>query len=376
MHILKRYIFEMDGCIRILGLIILLILGCAEQSEDMACCDNVPSRFGMVAPNTPDGMIWIPGSTFDMGGEVADFMRDWPMSARSRADERPVHQVEVDGFWISRTPVTNEEFSKFVEETGYITTAEKKPELEEIMKGLPSGTPPPSTDMLVPASMVFTPPESKVSLNNVLQWWRWQKDANWRQPEGPSSTIDDRMDHPVVQVSYYDAQAYAEWKGMSLPTEAQWEFAARGGLDNKVFTWGDKPVSEKKPRINIWQGSFPNKNTEADGFFSTSPVCTFAPNGYGLYDMSGNVWEWVSDWYHSDAYAIAKGKGVVKNPTGSATSYDPDEPYLSKRVIRGGSFLCNDSYCSGYRPAARMKTSPDTSANHTGFRLVKNIKGI
>jgi formylglycine-generating enzyme required for sulfatase activity len=352
---------------------LLFFLGLNSEAQVQACCDQVPSRFGAVAPAVPEGMIWIPGDIFAMGGEVASFMKSWPMSARSRPDERPVHSVELDGFWMSRTPVTNAEFSEFIEATGYVTTAEKAPELEEIMKGLPPGSPPPSKEMLIPASMVFTPPASKIGLQNALQWWRWQADANWRQPEGPGSSITNRMDHPVVQVSYYDAQAYADWKGMSLPTEAQWEYAARAGLDEKMFIWGDEPMSEEAPRINIWQGTFPHKNTEADGFFATSPVETFAPNGYGLYDMSGNVWEWVADWYHVDAYAMRKGQGVVKNPAGPAASYDPDEPYLGKRVIRGGSFLCNDSYCSGYRPAARMKTSPDTSSNHTGFRVVKNI---
>ena len=362
---------KVDILIWILG--IVLSVNYAVKAQVQACCENMPNRFNSVTSAIPEGMIWIPGDTFKMGGKVAIFMKDWPMSARSRPDERPVHSVELDGFWISRTPVTNAEFTKFVEKTGYITTAEKAPEIEEIMKGLPPGTPPPAADLLVPASMVFTPTKEEIPLQNVLQWWRWQQGANWREPEGPGSSITNRMDHPVVQVSYYDAKAYAEWKDMSLPTEAQWEYAARAGLDEKVFIWGDEPVNEEEPRINIWQGTFPYKNTVADDFFGTSPVETFAPNGYGLYDMSGNVWEWVADWYHIDAYAMRKGQDVVKNPTGPAASYDPDEPYLGKRVIRGGSFLCNDSYCSGYRPAARMKTSPDTSSNHTGFRLVKNI---
>lgn len=343
------------------------------HAQTPACCEQMPSRFGAIESTAPKGMIWLPGDTFTMGGEVADFMKAWPYGARSRPDERPVHRVELDGFWISRTPVTNAEYMEFVEATGYVTTAEKAPDLEELMKGMPPGSPPPAAAFLVPASMVFTAPEAEVSLQNVLQWWRWQEGANWREPEGPGSSITNRMDHPVVQVSYYDAQAYAEWRGMSLPTEAQWEFAARAGVEQAMFVWGNEPVKEEAPRINIWQGDFPHRNTVADGYESTSPVTAFAPNGYGLYDMSGNVWEWVADWYHVDAYAMRKGAEPVKNPQGPAASFDPDEPYLGKRVIRGGSFLCNDSYCSGYRPAARMKTSPDTSSNHTGFRLVKNV---
>ena len=356
---------------------LLLSISCSnadkeELVETLSCCEGAPSRFGISSSSFSDEMIWIEGGEFTMGGEVADFMRKWPYGARSRSDERPLHQVKLDGFWISRTPVTNHDFKQFVDKTGYVTTAEKIPRLEDIMKGLPPGTPPPSAEMLVPASMVFTSPDKVVPLNNVLSWWRWQKGANWKQPEGPGSSIDNRMDHPVVQVSYYDAQAYADWKGFDLPTEAQWEYAARGGHDQRIFTWGNNPIKQGEAPINIWEGSFPNQNTLEDGYLTTSPVFAFTPNDYGLYDMSGNVWEWVSDWYHDRAYSMRKKEEPVINPIGPDTSYDPAEPYLSKRVIRGGSFLCNDSYCSGYRPAARMKTSPDTSANHTGFRLVKN----
>ena len=345
-----------------------------SKSEALPCCDAMPSRFASSDLNTTQykGMVWIPGGTFEMGGEVAEFMNEWPYFARSRNDERPIHPIELSGFWISETPVTNQEFKDFVDATGYQTTAEKAPTLEEIMPLLPPGTPPPPKEALVAASLVFKAPSYSVSLNNALAWWEWKPKANWKQPEGPGSTIKNRMDHPVVHVSYYDALAYAEWKGMSLPTEAQWEYAARGGKEQMIFKWGNEPLSETSPSINTRQGKFPNQNTEADGYSATSPVKTFAPNGYGLYDMSGNVWEWVADWYHVDTYATrAKLKEPELNPQGPENSYDPQEPYLAKRVIRGGSFLCNDSYCSGYRPAARMKNSPDTSSNHTGFRVVK-----
>ena len=350
----------------------------ATKDGPLSCCDAAPSRFASTQAQSPqeEGMIWIPGGAFTMGAEVADFMMEWPYYARSRPDERPLNQITLSGFWISQTPVTNAEFKKFVDATGYITTAEKAPILEDIMKALPPGSPPPKEELLVPASLVFTQPKEAVSLEYALSWWRWQKDADWKHPEGPGSSIEGRMDHPVVQVSFYDAEAYAEWKGMRLPTEAEWEYAARGGHEQQLFTWGDEPITEGNPRVNIWQGNFPNENILEDQFKTTSPVLAFAPNDYGLYDMSGNVWEWVSDWYHNDAYELLKLESPsdtqIIDPQGPDQSYDPREPYLPKRVIRGGSFLCNDSYCSGYRPAARMKNSPDTSSNHMGFRLVKD----
>ena len=372
--ILKNYLSYIG-----ITILIILSISCSKDDEVINnnqisnCCDVMPPRYSVDKPDFADDMVWIPSGEFTMGAEVADFMRQWPYGARSRSDERPLRRIKLDGFWMSITPVTNKDFSEFIEATGYVTTAEKPVDIDEIMKGLPPGTKSPSPEALVPASMVFTSPDYPVKLNNVLTWWRWQKDANWRQPEGPGSSVENRMDHPVVQVSFYDVQAYAKWKGLELPTEAQWEYAARGGHDQRMFTWGDTPINPDNPEINIWQGSFPNNNTLEDGYEGTSPVTAFAPNDYGLYDMSGNVWEWVADWYHDRAYSIHMSDEPIVNPIGPSTSYDPDEPYLAKRVIRGGSFLCNDSYCSGYRPGARMKTSPDTSANHTGFRLVKNV---
>ena len=362
--------------------ITLTISSCGKQTNEVQqispgpppSCDKTPTRFDSSNIKSYEGMVWIPGGTFTMGGEIANFMEVWPYKARSRNDERPIHPVKLSGFWISKTPVTNREFKEFVDATGYQTTAEKTPTLAEIMPLLPPGAPPPPEELLVPASLVFQSPSDSVSLNNPLGWWQWRPEANWKQPEGPGSSILDRMDHPVVHVSYFDAVAYAEWKGMSLPTEAQWEYAARGGKEQMFFSWGNEPQSETSPRINTWQGEFPYKNTEADGYYGTSPVMTFSPNDYGLYDMSGNVWEWVADWYHVHTYMDnAKLGKPVLNPRGPSYSYDPLEPHSEKRVIRGGSFLCNDAYCSGYRPAARMKNTPDTSTNHTGFRVVKNI---
>lgn len=372
---LNPYSLKINAQLSLKNSIIILfsfLFGLPIHSALLPCCDTTPSRFESIPSEPPTGMIWIPGGTFVMGGQIEECMKEWPSIAQSRDDERPLHTVQLDGFWISETPVTNAEFKLFVEATGYKTTAEKVPLIEEIMASLPPGTPPPPKELLVPASLVFTPPDEAISLRDPFAWWRWQKDANWRQPEGPNSSIENRLNHPVVHVSYLDALAYAQWKNMSLPTEAQWEYAARGGKHQETFIWGNEPLVENTGVINIWEGQFPHKNTESDGYSGTSPVKNFKPNDFGLYDMAGNVWEWVADWYHPDAYKIQAAKASNLNPQGPAYSYDPNEPYAQKRVLRGGSFLCNDAYCSGYRPAARMKNAPETSTNHTGFRLVKN----
>ena len=325
------------------------------QEEPKSCCGVLPSRFPVPVP--PE-MVWIPGGEFTMGGH----------GRFARPDELPLHRVRLDGFWISRTPVTNDEFSRFVEATGYVTTAERAPTAEELLKNAPPGTPSPPEEFLIAASLVFRPTDQPVPLNNPLVWWEWKAGADWRHPEGPDSSIEGRGDHPVVHVSWFDAQAFCQWKGGRLPTEAEWEYAARGGLDEKENVWGDDPIDPEK--CNIWQGRFPVTNSEQDGFYFTSPVRQFEPNGYGLYDMAGNVWEWVGDWYRPDTYAHDATNAVTVNPTGPSDSYDPMEPYTAKRGTRGGSFLCNDDYCSGYRPSARMKTSPDTSLIHTGVRCV------
>lgn len=332
------------------------------QETNMSCCGNLPSRFGTPKVVAPEGMVWIPGGEFTMGWD-GEF---------GRGDEVPLHRVKLDGYWIKRTPVTNADFKEFIDATGYVTTAEKKPEMAEIMKGLPPGAQPPPESALIAASMVFTPPGYPVGLNNPLVWWQWKAGANWNQPKGPGTTIEKIMDHPVVHVSWYDAEAYAKWRKMSLPTEAQWEYAARGGHEQRLNVWGDEPVTQGAARINVWEGTFPNRNYKKDGFYGTSPVMAFAPNDFGLYDMAGNVWEWTADWYHIDAYRMRARNAISENPKGPLISHDPMEPHMPKRTTRGGSFLCNDAYCSGYRPAARMKTSPDTSLNHTGFRVVFN----
>jgi formylglycine-generating enzyme required for sulfatase activity len=238
-------------------------------------------------------------------------------------------------------------------------------------KQLPPGTPRPPADKLVPGSLVFTPPPTAVPTTNVARWWTWTPGANWRHPEGPASDLNGRDDHPVVQVSWDDAVAYAKWAGKRLPTEAEWEFAARGGLAGARFTWGaEAPTDTDGKKANIWQGTFPNHNTRADGYERTAPVRSYPANGYGLYDTAGNVWEWCADWYRADAYAGRTGGAT--NPKGPETFWDPAEPLVPKRVTRGGSFLCHVTYCESYRPAARRGTAADSGMSHLGFRCVKD----
>ncbi len=308
----------------------------------------------------PAGMKWVPGGRFMMG---TDDEKAWP-------DEKPVHEVCVNGFWMDETEVTNSQFNAFVEATGYLTTAERAPTAEEILAQLPPGTPPPDPKLLVPGSLVFTQPEKPVPLNDLNQWWAWTPGANWRHPEGPGSDIFGREEHPVVQISWDDAVAYANWAEKRLPTEAEWECAARGGLTRKRFVWGEEPPEVGSPKLNMWEGTFPNRNTKLDGYVRTSPVKTYPPNGLGLYDMAGNVWEWCSDWYDSSAYSRRSTTKVTLNPQGPSASNDPHRPGMPLRSQRGGSFMCNDSYCSRYRPSARHGCSPDTGMSHGGFRCV------
>ena len=307
--------------------------------------------------NSPPGMVWIPGGEFTVGTDAAEAHRS----------ETPAHRVRINGFWMDETDVTNAQFQTFVEATGYITTAERKPMLEEIMAQAPRGAAPPKPEFLVPGSVVFTPPDHPVSLDDVSQWQKWTPGANWKNPEGPGSSLEARDDHPVVHVSWDDAAAYAKWAGKRLPTEAEWEFAARGGLEGKKYVWGDEPFSDDHPQCNNFQGHFPDKNTARDGFLRTSPVKAFSPNRFGLYDMAGNVWQWCGDWYLPEAYAKQAGPAILVNPLGPDTSFNPSvRP--PERVHRGGSFLCCVGYCFNYRPSARMGCTPDTGASHIGFR--------
>lgn len=338
---------------------------------DSSCCNSsLPKRFGNIgqidslgAGEGPgkvshEGMKFIPTGNFVMG--AAD--------DEGRPDEYPAHEVVMDGFWIDETEVTNAQFARFVKATGYVTQAERKPDWEELKKQLPPGTPKPAEELLQPAGLTFSKPVKRVNLNDVSQWWRWTAGASWKHPQGPKSSIAGKDNYPVTQVSWIDASAYAKWAGKRLPTEAEWEYAARGGLKSKKYPWGDESLDKGKVKANTWQGEFPYTDLKTDGFSSVAPVRSFAANGYGLYDMSGNVWEWTADWYTGDYYKTLKGK--VKNPKGPLESYDPDEPTVPKKIIRGGSFMCHSSYCKGYRVSSKMKSSMDTGLENTGFRCV------
>lgn len=305
----------------------------------------------------PAGMIWIPGGEFWMGADD-----------NHMPDAQPWHRVYVDGYWMDRTTVTNEQFVRFVNATGYTTVAQRKPRAEDF-----PGAPP---ENLVAGSVVFTPPSQAVRLNNHFQWWSYVRGANWLHPEGPGSDIRSRRKHPVVHIAYEDAIAYCEWAHKRLPTEAEFEFASRGGLDHKRYVWGDEFMPGGKHMANTFQGNFPETNTAEDGYVATSPVGSFPANGYGLFDMAGNVWQWTSDWYRADYYQTLAASGeVAVNPTGPADSLDPSEPGVRKRVQRGGSFLCTDQYCARYIAGGRGKGEPDTATNHLGFRCVRGSKG-
>jgi formylglycine-generating enzyme required for sulfatase activity len=286
-------------------------------------------------------------------------------SDRHYPEEAPAHSVTVDGFWIDCTPITNADFHHFVRETGYVTFAEIKPRVEDYPGALPH--------MLRAGSLVFSPPDHAVDLNQWSQWWQFKFGANWRRPYGPRSSISGLSNHPVVHIAHRDAMAYAEWAGKDLPTEVEWEFAARGGLGGAEFAWGEEFAPEGKQQANTWQGNFPHENLGTDGYERTSPVTAFPPNGYGLYDMIGNVWEWTSDWYAPKHQADAlKPCCIPVNPRGARedASYDPCQPdvMIPRKVLKGGSHLCAASYCRRYRPAARHAQPVDTSTSHVGFR--------
>ncbi len=320
------------------------------------------------------GMVKIEGGSFRMGGTLREDVPKDETGSQPRPDEFPKAMVLIPTFWMDATEVTNGQFRKFVDATGYVTTAERAIDLEEIMSQLPEGTPPPDPDMLEPASLVFRKPTPRPSGRYTFQdWWQISKGASWRHPQGPGSSIKGKEDYPVVHISWYDASAYARWAGKRLPTEAEWEYAAQLGAGGGIFPWGDG-LSEDAPHANYWQGNFPIENLKKDGFDRLAPVRSFSPNQLGLFDLAGNVWEWCNDWYHSDYYACLSESGESHDPQGPNLSFDPYMPASSQKVVRGGSFLCNDSYCAGYRIAARMKSSPDTGLEHTGFRCVRDTE--
>lgn len=283
--------------------------------------------------------------------------------AQGFPDAQPRHQVALDGFWIDQTEVTNEAFARFVQATGYITVAERKPD--------PAQFPGADPALLVPGSVVFTPPPARVDLQDFSAWWRYVPGASWRTPQGPGSTIVGRDQYPVVHVAFEDAEAYARWAGKRLPTEAEWEYAARGGLDQQPYAWGGELTPQSRWQANTFQGDFPHGDTGADGFVGLAPVGQFPPNGYGLRDVAGNVWEWCHDWYRPDTYAQSAAS-IAHNPTGPGDSFDPDEPGIPKRVQRGGSYLCSDQYCARYLIGTRGKGAIDTGSSHVGFRCVRS----
>lgn len=308
-------------------------------------------------------MVWIPGGEFLMGTDEAE----------SYSVERPAHKVWVDGFWMDTHEVTNAQFRAFVEAAGYVTVAERKIDWEEMAKTLPPGTPKPPDSDLQPGSLVFNRPPAAVPLDNIANWWKWQVGANWRSPEGPGSDLVGKDQFPVVHVAYEDAVAYAKWAGKRLPTEAEWEFAARGGLEAQRFAWGAELKPDVKWLANIYQGDFPHRDSAEDGFAGLAPVGSFAASQYGLFDIIGNTWEWTSDWFSVNAHKEAAAAGaMVVNPQGPATFNDPREPGQPKRVSKGGSFLCSSTYCLNYRPSARQGSAVDSGMSNLGFRCVRD----
>ena len=355
---------------KILALISIsvLLLSCStnekKESKQNTISQHAQNKKVIKPDSVSEGMVFIPNGTFEMGGK----------SDQADKDEFPRHGVQVSAFFMDETEVTNAEFKAFVNATGYKTIAERDIDWEELKGQLAPGTPKPADSLLKAGSLVFQSTDGPVDLTNYSLWWKWVIGANWQHPHGPGSDIEDKMNYPVVHVAWEDAQAYAQWAGKRLPTEAEWEWASMGGLDDVKYPWGNESVEKAYDKANFWQGFFPYENRKEDGYEESAPVKSYPANGYGLYDMAGNVWEWCSDKYHVNTYQAMKNEGLASNPTGPRESFDPDEPLVPKYVMRGGSFLCNDSYCSGYRVARRMKSSRDSGLNHTGFRCVMDIR--
>ena len=340
----------------------------SEKTEAKTAVDFKLIKVLPEGVKVPEGMVWVPGGEFEQGAVPQDKM--------AMDHEKPAHKVAVDGFFIDITEVTNAQFSKFVKETGYVTIAEREIDWEEMKKQVPEGTPKPNDSILQPGSLTFKKTKSTLpNLFDFSQWWHWTIGANWKHPNGPDSSIKGLENHPVVQIAYEDALAYCNWAGRRLPTESEWEYAANGGKTGTTFFWGDN-IKELSKSANSWEGEFPVTNTKVDGFENRAPVKSYQPNGYGLYDMAGNVWEWTADWYNTNYYAEQATIAPLKNPTGAATAYNPQNPYVKEKIIKGGSFLCSDSYCASYRISARMASSTDSSAEHTGFRTVATLEMV
>ncbi|TCN57506.1 formylglycine-generating enzyme family protein [Flavobacterium circumlabens] len=343
-------------------------MDCTEATASKASSEFEPTivNKNSAPAKAPKGMVWIPGGEFSMGSNVED---ESLCSIKGiTKDAAPIHRVYVDGYFMDETEVTNEQFAKFVNATGYVTVAEQKPTQEEFPDAPPEN--------LIAGSVIFSPTPAAVNLNDFLQWWSYVGGTDWKHPLGPESSIKGKEKYPAVQITYEDAAAYAKWAGKRLPTEAEWEFAARGGKTGNLYAWGNTLKPNGKFQANIYQGHFPIKDgdTGEDGFKGIAPTAQFKPNAYGLYDMAGNVWEWVNDWYSPSYYSeLNKDGKTAKNPQGPDSYNDPNDPTEKKRVHRGGSFLCTDQYCTRYMVGTRGKGEIRSAANHLGFRCVKSI---
>lgn len=335
-------------------------LGCKQKEESQK---KESTQLIKNIPNAPEGMVWIPAGTFEQGAV--------PQDKIAMQHEKPSHTVTLDGFFMDITEVTNAQFSKFVKETGYVTIAERAIDWEVMKTQLPEGTPKPADSILQPGSLLFKKSKTTVpNLYDFSQWWEWRIGANWKHPQGPDSSIEGKDNYPVTHISYEDAQAYCKWANRRLPTEAEWEYAARANKNGTIYFWGDD-VSELSKKANSWEGEFPVTNTLADGYERAAPVKSYPPNDFGLFDMAGNVWELTNDWYNIDYYGeLAALKTPAINPQGATKAYNPNNPYLAEKVIRGGSFLCSASYCASYRVSSRMGSSMDSASEHVGFRTV------
>nr|WP_296383816.1 formylglycine-generating enzyme family protein [Winogradskyella sp.] len=339
-----------------------ILLGCKDQHQDKENITNKEDKTKSSKVKTPNGMIWVDGKTFLQGAKDSD---NYAMHR-----EKPAHHVTVDGFFIDITEVTNKQFSTFIDATDYITIAEREINWDEMVKDLPAGTPKPHDSILQPGSLIFNKNvNAVVNMQNYGQWWTWKIGANWKQPQGPGSSIEGQDDYPVVHVAYEDVLAYCKWANRRLPTEAEWEAAAQGKNNDAIFTWGND-ANQLNKKANTWQGTFPTLNEPVDGFKYISPVKSYEPNSIGLYDMSGNVWEVTNDYFNVNYYQSIKDSTNLVNPKGASKGYNPDNPYIQERVIKSGSFLCNASYCASFRISAKMGMSPDSGSDHIGFRTV------
>lgn len=343
-----------------------------EKEKTMVRHFEKPAEIVVEKPEdvqTPAGMVWIPGGTITQGAVAHDKM--------AMMHEKPAHKVSVDGFFMDITEVTNAQFRKFIDATGYQTVAERAIDWEEMKKQLPVGTPKPHDSIMQPGSLTFKKTKSTVTnLYDFSQWWKWTIGANWKHPNGPESSIEGKDNHPVVHISYEDALAYCDWSGRRLPTEAEWERAARANQENAIFSWGNDFVQLSK-MANTWEGEFPVTNSLDDGFERLAVVKSYPPNDFGLFDMAGNVWEWTNDWYNTRYYKeMYQNNVTIVNPKGASNPYNENNPNARERVIKGGSFLCSESYCASYRVSARMANSLDSAQEHLGFRTVATVAMI